>query len=147
MFADVPTPARNRRRILMFLALLIGLPMLLSVAVWAGVQHGWWGNAVYTALAVLPPALVPAIFWFNWRIHGIRHRCECGKPVFLFMGMLGQSYCYRCSSCGKLLRLRDWWLSRQRPSANRSSFVFVCQKQSPYRPSSRGYAAVSSQLA
>jgi hypothetical protein len=32
---------------------------------------------------------------------------HCGEPDYVFLGMLGRSYCYRCSSCGRLLRLRD----------------------------------------
>jgi hypothetical protein len=98
---------RNRLLLLTFIGLMVGLPLLAFAAIWAGVQLGWWGNIAYTALAGLSLLLLPNMFWFNWQVHGIRHRCECGNPDYLFMGLLGRSYCYRCSSCGKLLRLRD----------------------------------------
>jgi len=107
VFSGVPTPSRNRRLMHTFIGLLIGLPLLLFAAIWAGIQFGWWGNAAYTVLAGSSLFLFPTIFWFNWQVHGMRHRCECGKPAYIFMGLLGRSYCYRCSSCGKLLRLRD----------------------------------------
>ncbi len=61
----------------------------------------------FLALTGLILLLPPAIFWFNWQIHGARHRCECGQPAYVFMGLLERSYCYRCSTCGKLLRVRD----------------------------------------
>ena len=51
--------------------------------------------------------LQPMILLFNWQVHSPRFRCDCGQPAYKFMGMLGRSYCYRCSSCGRLLRLRD----------------------------------------
>jgi hypothetical protein len=51
--------------------------------------------------------LAPAIFWFNWRIASIRHRCACGRPDYRLMGLIGRSYAFRCSTCGRLLRLRD----------------------------------------
>ncbi|MEW6555699.1 MAG: hypothetical protein AB1384_15630 [Actinomycetota bacterium] len=40
----------------------------------------------------------------------LRQSCDCGSPDYIFMGMLGRSYCFRCfrcASCGRLLRLRD----------------------------------------
>jgi len=107
MFTDVPTPARNRRLLIAFIGLMVAVPLLALAAIWAGVQLGWWGNIAYTALAGLSLLLLPTMFWFNWQVHSIRHRCDCGNPDYLFMGLLGRSYCYRCSSCGELLRLRD----------------------------------------
>jgi hypothetical protein len=107
MFTGVPTPTLNRQLLLTFIGLMVGVPMITFAAIWAGIQLGWWGNVAYTVLAGLSLLLLPAMFWFNWQIHGIRHRCECGNPDYLFMGMLGRSSCYRCSSCGRLLRLRD----------------------------------------
>lgn len=107
LFSGVPTPARNKRLLWVFVSLIFGVPLLLFAGIWAGVQAGWWSSTAYTALAGMSLLLLPTMFWFNWQVHGIRHRCECGKPAYLFMGLLGRSYCYRCSSCGKLLRLRD----------------------------------------
>ena len=107
LFSHVPTPARNRWLIALFISLLFGSPLLLCAVIWAGVQLGWWGHMAFLALTGLTLLLPPAIFWFNWQIHGVRHRCECGQPAYVFMGLLGRSYCYRCSTCGKLLRLRD----------------------------------------
>lgn len=107
VFSGVPTAARNRQMLIAFIGLIVGVPLLALVTIRAGVQLEWWGNAVYTALAGLPLLVFPTIFWLNWQVHGMRHRCECGKPAYIFMGLLGRSYCYRCSSCGKLLRLRD----------------------------------------
>ncbi len=107
LFSHVPTPAQNRRLITLLISLLVGLPLLLCAVIWAGVQLGWWGHMAFLALTGLPLLLPPAIFWFNWQIHGARHRCDCGQPAYVFLGLLGRSYCYRCSTCGKLLRLWD----------------------------------------
>ena len=51
--------------------------------------------------------LIPLSFVLNYRIASLRLRCECGRPRYIFMGLLGRSYCQRCSTCGRLLRLRD----------------------------------------
>jgi hypothetical protein len=79
-FADVPTAARNRQLLIAFIGLIVGVPLLALVTIWAGVQLGWWGNAIYTTLAGLPLLVFPVIFWFNWQVHGIRHRCLASTP-------------------------------------------------------------------
>ena len=107
LFSDVPSPTRNKLLLLTFIGLMVGLPMLLFLGVWEGIQLGWWGNIAYIAIAGLSLILFPVMFWFNLRLHDIRRRCQCGNPDYLFMGLLGRSSCYRCSSCGRLLRLRD----------------------------------------
>jgi hypothetical protein len=107
MFSEVRSPSRNRLLLLTFIGLMVGLPVILFVRVWEGIQLGWWGNITYIVLAALSLILFPVMLWFNWRLHDIRRRCECGNPDYLFMGLLGRSSCCRCSSCGKLLRLRD----------------------------------------
>ena len=92
-----------------FIALMVGALLFLltgaSLSFFAG-WHSFGGILTRTPLLFLP-LLAPTIMWFNWQIASIRCRCECGKPAYKFMGMLGRSYCYRCSSCGRLLRLRD----------------------------------------
>ena len=87
--------------------LLLLIPLLFAAAVWLGVPNGRWGGWAFSLLALLALFSGPAVMWCNYRIHSIRHECECGKPDYLFMGLLGRSSCHRCSSCGKLLRLRD----------------------------------------
>ena len=57
----------------------------------------------FPALLLLMP-LIPVL---NYRIASLRFRCACGRPRYIFMGLLGRSYCHRCSTCGRLLRLRD----------------------------------------
>jgi hypothetical protein len=107
LFADVPTPPANRRLLAGFVALLVGVPLVLIAGLSLGVQAGWWGYWAFQGLTLLPMLVWPLILWFNWRVASIRFECDCGKPDYYFMGLLGRSYCYRCHSCGQLLRLRD----------------------------------------
>jgi hypothetical protein len=86
---------------------MLGIPLLLIVGIVAGMRLGWWGPRAFIALSGLGVLVLPAVFWFNSQVHSIRHRCECGRPDYVFMGLLGRSYCYRCSTCGRILRLRD----------------------------------------
>jgi hypothetical protein len=94
----VPSTARRVMRSFIFLMLLWA-----GALTWGAVAH--WR---YYRLLMLPLVFHrPLIVWFNWQIHSVRLHCDCGTPDYKFMGLLGRSYCYRCSSCGRLLRLRD----------------------------------------
>lgn len=107
LFADVSIPARNRRVTMLFIVLVVGATLLPLAWMFLCRLMGWRrfeSPLLWTPLIAL---LSPTIMWFNWQIHSIRYRCDCGKPEYKFMGLLGRSYCYRCSTCGKLLRLRD----------------------------------------
>jgi hypothetical protein len=106
LFKDVSIPPRNKGLIYRFLFAVIGIPLMVTGIVGAGVVAGWWGNRAFLWLNIWWIIAGPAILIFNDKVHSIRFACECGKPNYLFMGMLGRSYCYRCS-CGKLLRVRD----------------------------------------
>ncbi len=107
LFAEQATDARSQRLLWNMVGALFVVPLLFAALIGLGVWNGWWGGWVFSLLALLAFFLGPAVMWVNCRIHSIRHECECGNPNYLFMGLLGRSYCYRCSSCGKLLRLRD----------------------------------------
>jgi hypothetical protein len=107
LFSEVRIPKRNRY-------LLTGAAAFAVVMVVAGLIALL---GVSFAPALVTPAITVVVFtavlmrvyffWFNWQITSLRHECECGNPAYKFMGLLGRSYCYRCSSCSKLLRLRD----------------------------------------
>jgi hypothetical protein len=107
LFAGVPTPPANRRLLAGFVARLVGVMLVLMAGLYLGVHVGWWGYQAFQALTLLPMLVMPLILWLNWRIASLRFLCECGKPDYDFMGLLGRSYCYRCHSCGRPLRLRD----------------------------------------
>jgi hypothetical protein len=107
LFTDVSIPLRNRQLIAWFLTCMVRAPLRLLAAVILGVGAGWGAFRHPAILPLFALLLGPMIMWFNWQIASMRSRCECGDPAYKFMGMLGRSYCYRCSTCGRLLRLRD----------------------------------------
>ena len=98
MFADETTPARFKQMQVIFIAVVAGVP-----AIFLLLHRSWWTYAMVPYVLLLQPM----IYFFNWQVHSPRFRCDCGEPSYKFMGMLGRSYCYRCSNCGRLLRLRD----------------------------------------
>jgi hypothetical protein len=98
LFAEDATPAKFKQMVLLFIVVLAGIPALLLV-----LPRSWWTYAMIPYFLLLQPM----IFLFNWQVHSPRFRCDCGEPAYKFMGPLGRSYCYRCSSCGRVLRLRD----------------------------------------
>ena len=107
LFSPVPPPVRNRRILMGFIGLMVGLPLVLCIALFAGVKMGYWGYRAFQGLTFLPILIAPAILLFNWQVNAIRRTCDCDAPDYRFMGMLGRSYCHRCATCGKLLRIRD----------------------------------------
>jgi hypothetical protein len=98
LFAEEATPAKFKQMVLLFIVVLAGIPALLLV-----LPRSWWTYAMIPYFLLLQPM----IFLFNWQVQSPGFRCDCGEPAYKFMGLLGRSYCYRCSSCARLLRLRD----------------------------------------
>ncbi len=107
LFTEISITGINKRLLIGFIAILIGLLSILGVGIYVGIHFGWWGRSAFTGLALLPALIGPMIIYFNYKIASIRKNCQCGKPDYIFMGLLGRTSCYRCSSCGKLLRVRD----------------------------------------
>jgi hypothetical protein len=100
LFSGVSVPPAARRVMLAFLLLMV---LWFGALTWSAVAKWRFGPLLFLNLMLLSPL----IMCLNWQIHKIRLRCACGAPNYKFMGLLGRSYCYRCSSCGRLLRLRD----------------------------------------
>jgi hypothetical protein len=107
LFSGMTVPPRNRRLLVHFILIVVGIPLILAAIVYYGISVGWWTSSAFLAFTALPVLFFPAIMTMNYRIASIRRECPCGAPAYVFMGMLGRSYCYRCSSCGRRLRLRD----------------------------------------
>jgi len=107
LFRDVALPEANKRIVREFIIGLFLVPLAFAILLVAGVQQGWWGYSAFAILLLSAVFLQPLIQLTNRRIAMLRSRCECGKPVYVFMGLVDRTYCYRCSSCGRLLRLRD----------------------------------------
>lgn len=98
LFLNVPLEAQNKKVLSGFILLIVLIPLLL-VAIF-----GKKGFFVFPFMAIF---IGPAILYFNYKIAILRKKCECGRPDYVFMGLLGRSYCHRCSSCGRLMRTRD----------------------------------------
>lgn len=107
LFAEEPLAAANKRLIRRFVGAMIFLFVALPLLLFAGTAAGWWEYGAFLLLSPLAVLTAPAIFYFNYRIAALRQTCPCGAPRYIFMGMLGRSYCYRCRTCGQQLRMRD----------------------------------------
>ena len=109
LFKDVAIPEQNDKIIKSFIGGLITFPVALAGLYFMGMQMDWWRWGFGTVLLLAASAAyIPALVIVrNWRIAGLRTRCECGDPTYVFHGLLERTSCYRCASCGRLLRLRD----------------------------------------
>jgi hypothetical protein len=100
LFGDLAIPPAALRLLAFF---------ILFMVLWTGAMT--WsivGRWRHPQILLLPLILLgPLRIYVNWKVHSLRTHCGCGAPDYKFMGLLGRSYCYRCSSCGSLLRLRD----------------------------------------
>ncbi len=104
MFSAVEVPAAIRRTRITFVGLFVGGELLL---VGLSVRSHWWGPRAFVALTATAALVAPFVLFLNYRLASARTTCACGKPAYKFMGLLGRSYCFRCSSCGRLLRMRN----------------------------------------
>ena len=99
LFAPVSVPRANKRAMIVF---TVGVVLLVVVGLVLPAWRAWaW-------LSVIPLAAIrPLMLWFDYRVTTLRESCACGRSKYKFMGLLGRSMCYRCSNCGRLLRLRN----------------------------------------
>jgi hypothetical protein len=102
LFADQPVDPRSRR-ILTFMVVGICLWLALGFGLNFVLPQPWFSFVVVGPIALLTPLLMLV----NSKINAIRRVCPCGSPAYKFMGLLGRTYCHRCSTCGRLLRLQD----------------------------------------
>ncbi len=107
LFKDVVIPEQNGKIIKAFIAELIIVPFVFAALLFVGVYLGWWGYSAFAILALSALFIQPLVMRMNYKVAMLRSQCACGQPNYIFMGLLGRTYCYRCSSCGRLLRLRD----------------------------------------
>lgn len=109
LFDNLEITAENRNIITGFITRLFLVPAVLAFVLFLGAQMDWWGWGLGTVWILLISALaIPVfVFWKNSQIAGLPTRCECGKPHYIFMGTLENNHCYRCFSCGKLLKVRE----------------------------------------
>jgi len=107
LFSEIAVPSKNKIFIAWFVACTVGIPLVLTALIYLGVRFGLWGWQSFTILSFMVILIGPAIMFFNYKISSMRRACECGTPAYIFMGLLGRSSCFRCSSCGRLLRMRD----------------------------------------
>jgi len=105
LFKDMPKSTIGWLSVV--LAVWVFLPILVLVVGWAGISAGWWGEWVgWGVFPIMAIGVVIGLVLY-YMIQPLIYSCECGNPRFLFMGSLGRSYCFRCSSCSRLLR-RGW---------------------------------------
>jgi len=85
------------------MGVLFFLPVLMFGIIGVGVFVGWWDGLELWHLGAV--ALCYIIFLIgHYLVHPMMYSCKCGDPKFLLMGALGRSYCFRCSTCSRLLR-------------------------------------------
>jgi hypothetical protein len=109
LFKGVDIPAENKRTITQFVIRLFMVPAGLAFVLFFGMQMDWWswGLATIWILIVSAIAIPLIVFARNKQLARIPWKCGCGTPHPVFMGSLDHDQCYRCFSCGRLLKVRE----------------------------------------
>jgi ribosomal protein S27E len=108
LFRGLDIPAENRRVLSRFILRLFLVPAGLAFVLFFGMQMDWWnwGMGTVWILVVSAIAIPPLVLVRNRRLADLPTRCDCGKAQYVFMGALEGEHCYRCYSCGRLMKLR-----------------------------------------
>lgn len=109
LFGKVEISEQNKKIIGRFITRLILVPAMLAFVLFFGMQMDWWNWGLGTLWVLLVSAVsIPLLTMLkNKRVAGLPLECECGKPHYILMGSLDSAYCYRCYSCGRLLKVRE----------------------------------------
>lgn len=107
MFSEQPIPQSNQRLLRGYVAFaIVAILICVGGIAWIGLAPP--GNRLFLAIIMVPMVLLrPLGTALNYAVAAHRRHCDCGEPAWKFMGLLGRTYCYRCSTCGRLLCLRD----------------------------------------
>jgi hypothetical protein len=109
LFSARDIPAENKKLISRFIARLFLVPAGLAFVLFFGMQMDWWNWGLGTVWILIVSAIaVPMIVLArNRRIAELPNHCACGNAHYVFMGTIDSSHCYRCFSCGQLMKLRE----------------------------------------
>ncbi len=109
LFRDLDIPAANKQVIGKFIQRLFLVPAGLAFILFFGMQMDWWswGLGTIGILIVSAIALPLILVSRNKQLAQFPKHCECGKPHQVFMGSLDDAACYRCFSCGRLMKIRE----------------------------------------
>ncbi len=109
LFGDLDLCKRNGKIITQFIARLFLVPAVLAFVLFFGMKMDWWDWGLGTLWVLLVSAVsIPVLVRLkNKDIELLSCTCECGKPHYICMGSLENNNCYRCYSCGRLLKVRE----------------------------------------
>lgn len=109
LFSDVEIPQRNSKIMKQFIAGVILVPFTLAFVLQFGTQMDWWGWGLGTVwILVVSAVAIPLLVLRKKKsIAKLEKTCACGKPHQVFLGSLDDADCYRCFSCGRLMKLRE----------------------------------------
>ena len=109
LFRGLEIPVENKRVLTQFVSRLFLVPAGLAFVLFFGMQMDWWtwGMGTLWILIVSAIAIPVIVLARNRNLAGLAMRCECGKPHHIYMGTLDGEHCYRCYSCGRLLKVRE----------------------------------------
>ncbi len=109
IFRSIELPEKNKKIMKTFIAGIILVPFVLAFVLLFGTQMDWWGWGLGTVwiLVVSAVAIPLLVLQKNKEIGKLAGSCGCGKPHQVFLGSLDDADCYRCFSCGRLMKLRE----------------------------------------
>lgn len=108
-FTTLDIPVENKKILARFITSLYLVPAGLAFVLFFGTQMDWWTWGLGTAWVLVVSAIaIPLLVMQRSRqVAQLPNRCECGKAHYVFMGSLDGGSCYRCFSCGRLMKLRE----------------------------------------
>ncbi len=109
LFREVDIPGENRNILTRFITRLFIVPAGLAFLLFFGMQMDWWswGMGTVWILAVSAITIPVIVLLRNRQLAQLPNRCECGKAHYVYMGTLSGEQCFRCFSCGRLLKVRE----------------------------------------
>jgi hypothetical protein len=109
LFGDMDISERNRKILVRFITRLFLVPAVLAFVLFFGMQMDWWRWGLGTLWVLLVSvATIPLVAYLKKKeLAGLPMECECGKPHYIFMGSIDNNHCFRCFSCGRLLKVRE----------------------------------------
>jgi len=107
LFSDIHISKKNAKLITWNRICSVCLSFLLLLCLYFSMFTDFPIRQTFPSFVLISLVFIVVVKYFVYQFTLLKKACACGSTKLVFMGSLGQSYCFRCASCGTLVKIDD----------------------------------------